>query len=238
MPQTRDGGEVKDVRLGRLIQFDERSKAFPIRSLLTAEQQRKPRSYTWRLDTHLDQGEHGSCVGFGWAHELLARPMVARGIDYTYAFERIYWEAQKIDDYPGGEYPGADPQEGGSSVLAGAKIVQAAGHMKEYRWAFSLDELILALSYAGPVVLGINWLDGMFQPDENSVIHATGDIAGGHCILASGVNLKSKLIRLEQSWGVSWGIDGHCYISFDDMDTLLNEQGEACIPVGRHRVIV
>ncbi len=107
----RDGSTVQDPRLDRLVLFDDASRNYPIRTLLTAEQYRKPRSYTWRFPTEwlLDQGREGACVSCGWGHELMSRPRVVTGINMPWCRERIYFEAQRIDPWPGGAYPGASP---------------------------------------------------------------------------------------------------------------------------------
>lgn len=205
--------------LDRIIEFDEKSKQFPIRELLPPK---APRSYTWGINTWLDQGQEGACVGFGWAHDLAARPRVEKDVNQPYA-ENIYHLAQAMD----GDH---SPHEG-STVLAGAKAVTQLGRIKEYRWAFGLDDVIQTLSYHGPVVLGTNWYNDMFHPDAKGFIHPTGGVAGGHCILIKGVNVKSKYVTLHNSWGKSWGMNGECKVSFDDLQTLLKDQGEACVPV-------
>ena len=67
----------------------------------------------------LDQGQEGACTGFAVAHELIAQPSVVRkGINAKFAREKLYWEAQKIDPFPGGDYPGAEPNMEGSTVLS------------------------------------------------------------------------------------------------------------------------
>lgn len=210
--------------LGRLEQFDERSLNFPIMALISTAQAVAPRSYTWSCIPYLNQGSVGACVGFSWTHELAARPTVLN-VQTDYAFE-IYHEAQKIDEWPGEAYEG-------SSVLAGAKVLKARGFLDEYRWAFSVNDLILAVGYKGPAVLGIPWYDGMFSPDNEGIIRPTGQVAGGHAILCNGVSLKRSLFRLHNSWGQWWGLNGDAFISFDDMAKLLGERGEACIPVKR-----
>lgn len=232
----KDGTTPEDPRLGRLPHFDERSRAYPVMATLVAPA--PPRSYTWSVPAPtLDQGPDGSCVGHAWAHELLARPAAATGVDHTFALERIYWEAQRIDPWDGGAYPGGSPFYEGTSVLAGAKVVQGLGAMAEYRWAFSIDELALAIGYKGPAVLGIPWYESMFDPDPDGRVHVAGDVAGGHAILCRGVSMRLQLFRLRNSWGI-WGLNGSgdCLISFDDLDRLLHEGGEACVPMGR-RVI-
>jgi hypothetical protein len=210
--------------LGRKIQFDERSRNFPVRTLLPV----KPlRSYTWRCFDYLDQGADGSCVGFSWTHELAARPSEVPNLNATTAFA-VYKLAQTIDPWEGENYEG-------TSVLAGVKAVQKLHPDKitEYRWAFNLQDVLMTLSYLGPVVIGIPWYTGMFVPDADGLIKPTGWQAGGHAILVKGINIKTGLVRLHNSWGTGWGKGGDCFISFSDLDRLLREQGEACIAVKR-----
>ena len=92
------------------------------------------------------------------------------------------------------------------------------GHLAEYRWAFSLNDLILAVGYKGPAVLGINWYQNMFDADYNGFIHVGGEIAGGHAILCYRVNIKLKEFSLWNSWGQSWSKNGTCKVSFADME--------------------
>lgn len=217
--------------LGRRPHFDERSRAYPVRAVTAM----RKRSYTWAMpgDVVLDQGPEGSCVGHAWAHELLARPSPATGVDHRYAREHIYWEAQKIDPWPGGAYPGASPTYEGTAVLAGAHILKGLGAMAEYRWAFSLDEVISGVGYSGPAVLGLDWHEGMMDVDSSGFIHPSGGALGGHAILCRGVNLKAKRVLLHNSWGAWWGRNGTCFLSFDDLGALLAHGGESCFLVGR-----
>lgn len=184
-----------------------------------------PRSYTWSCPVNLDQGAEGACTGFAVAHEAAARPVRVPGITNERA-RGLYWRARILDEWPGEGYEG-------SSVLAAIKAGQELGWYGEYRWAFGFDDLVLALSYKGPAVLGINWYEGMFNPGADGVIKPTGRISGGHAILANGISVKRRLIRLHNSWGPSWGLGGGCLISWDDLSLLLAQDGEACIPVKR-----
>lgn len=211
--------------LDRLPQVDPKSlERYHVRALLAALPA-APRSYTWPCTTWLDQEREGACVGFSWAHELAARPTaVPQTRDDA---ERWYHRAQQLDGYP-------DDQEG-SSVLAGAKAVQEAKLIGEYRWADGVPDLAAAIGRVGPAVLGIDWTEAMFKPDPDGTVHVTGDVAGGHAILCRGVNIKSRYFVLRNSWGRSWGRDGDCRVSWDDMEILLGSGGEACIPSGKHR---
>jgi hypothetical protein len=233
MIQLKDGSTTADERLDRIKYFDERSRKYPIRKIVAVK---KLRSYTWRCTIRLNQGAEGACVGFGIAHELAARPVEVAGITNRYAKEEIYWEAQKIDEWDGGSYPGARPRYQGTSVLAGVKVARDKGFFDSFHWGFSLNDLALGVGRRGPAVLGLPWLEGMYDTDGDGYIHATGDVMGGHCILCRGVNVREKTFLLRNSWGRGWGENGDCKVSFADMKKLLADGGESVFFVGRHDV--
>lgn len=219
-------------RFDRQQSFDEKSRGYPILDVLTST---TLRNRTWKCDTHLDQGVEGSCVGHAWAHELAAEPFKVPVQSDT--AKAIYYAAQQFDEWAGTNYSG-------TSVLAGAKVVRAIGHMPEYRWAFGISDVMSTLSNYGPVVLGIDWYEGMFTPDENGFIAPTGYLAGGHAILATGIqvrersgfwwkSLKEPIIRLHNSWGTEYGVGGDIFITASNLDILLSQGGEACVPVKR-----
>lgn len=238
----KNGEVTRDRRLDRIHQIDLRSLNYSVADALTAPYHQTPRSRTWTLRDSLDQGQEGSCVGHGWAHELAATPIPVPNMTHEYAVEKIYWEAQKIDDWEGGSYPDADPRYEGTSVLAGAKICQSLGFIDEYRWALSLDDLVLALGHLGPAVIGVEWFEGMFDTDEKGFIHPTGRRSGGHCLCIIGVAMYRNRDRsidytrsyfiLQNSWGPSWGKNGRCYLTLAEM-MVLWPSGDFCIPVTR-----
>lgn len=234
MITLKDGSETKDARNDRIVQFDERSRNYPIRATVKIK---KRRSYTWRCGVFLDQGAEGACVGFGIAHELAARPSEVQQLTHRFAKETVYWEAQKIDPWPGGAYPGASPRYEGTSVLAGVKTAQKKGYFDAYYWAFGMDDLAMGVGYRGPAVLGLTWMEGMRDTDENGFIHATGGIVGGHCILCRAINVKEKYFLLRNSWGRHWGMKGDCKVSFSDMPKLLADNGEAVFFRKRHTTV-
>jgi len=210
----------------RRPEFDDRSRAFPVQAVLPRGAATPPRSQEWACETWLDQLAEGACVGFAWAHELAAAPH-AVSVSDGYARD-VYHAAQQIDEW-------APSPHSGTSVLAGAKIVKQRGWINEYRWAFGLADLILAVGYKGPAVLGVTWFDSMFSPDSDGFVRPqTGQEIGGHAILARAVDVERKRFVLHNSWGKGWGRDGEAFLSFDDAAFLLNRQGEACVPIGRH----
>lgn len=215
--------------LGRIPSFDPRSLSFPMRILIEGL---APRSYHWRCDERLDQKDQPACTGFCLAYELAARPTEVGGVTNELGL-KLYHEAQKYDEWPGEAYQG-------SSILGAFKGTKALypRAFDSYRWCFGLDDVVLTLGYHGPVALGISWYQKMFDPDVNGNISIGGSIAGGHAILATGVNVTTRKIRLLNSWGDSWGVNGQAWISFDDMDSLLHENGEGCVAVRRHMVTI
>jgi len=213
----------EDRVFDRVPEFDPKSLAFPIRTLVASKARR---SYTWSVPVALDQGREGACVGFGWAHELAARPVQVPNITNDRALA-IYRRAKQLDAWDGENYDG-------TSVIAGAKAVMELGYLKEYRWALgpgataAENDLALAVGYKGPAIMGTNWYDGMFTPDEKGYLRPTGSVAGGHCYLVYGYNLQMGY----KVWN-SWGTGHYGYISQADMVTLLSQDGEACIPTIR-----
>lgn len=231
----------------RKVRFDPASRSFPISAVVGSDTPFIDKE--WDCNAWLDQRAEGACVGFAWAHELQAEPEV---VPMTEAQARaIYKRAQQLDVWPGEQYEG-------TSVLGGVKAVRElknnAGepYIKEYRWAFGLADLARAVGYQGPVVIGVNWYTGMFNTDANGFIRVTGSVAGGHSLLVVGVvvkrlainrfgpitsldevDLDNSYIVLHNSWGRDWGFGGRAKISFRDMQRLLAEQGDACVPMVR-----
>lgn len=239
----KDGSVRGDVRADRLQEHDARNADYPVRTMLPdGTRRRRYRSYTWRVSEVLDQDWNGACVGFAWAHELIARPLEIRDVDATFAREDIYYEAQRRDRWPGGEYPGASPLMAGTSVLAAAKVVAEQGYIEEYRWAEDVWELASALGALGPAVIGCALYERMREPDERGFISPDGTRLGGHAFLAMSVRIRPvgadrpdpdrSSFVLQNSWGDGWGDGGRARITFSDLERLWDGI-EVCIPVSR-----
>jgi hypothetical protein len=252
MVRLRDGSSVDDLRLGRLVQFDEQSRAFPIRA---AGVPVKPRSYTWRVMAPwvIDQYREGACVGLCIANEAQCRPAEvvfgSKEVAEKVGKEGFYWGAQRIDQWQGGSYPGASPRYEGTSVLAGMKTAQQLGYFRQYRWAFGLQDVVYGIGRNGPAVLGINWYDSMYRPNNGWISPRGSHVVGGHAILAravkilwlnkalagtwAGVDLDRSYVVLRNSWGISWGDHGDAKLTLSDLGWLLDQQGEAVFAVDR-----
>jgi hypothetical protein len=148
------------------------------------------------------------------------------GDDESSTPDKVYDLSRQIDGDPNPEDPNA-----GSTVTGGAKACVQLGFISSYHWATTAAQVAQSIQQIGPVVLGTDWTNDMFNPDPSGVIHPTGAVVGGHCYLAHGFDPTTGLIQLRNSWGSGWGIGGDAFISLADLDTLLTAQGEACVPI-------
>ena len=207
-------------RLGRHVQFDERSKSFRV-SLPSTEVVTR----LWeRSVPAFDQGELGSCTGQGAAGLLCTEPFRVEGWTYTDKLAVFLYQNATEDDEIEGSFP---PTDTGSTVLAAMKATTRLGYAKSYLWCFGLDDALRTLSQAGPIEVGINWYEGFDEPDKNGRIRFGGDVRGGHAFEILGVETDARLVTAINSWGPEWGKDGRFTISWDDLERLLYEDGEA-----------
>lgn len=228
------------MRTGRHIQHDEQSRNFEI-----ARKVVKIHSVTHGLEAKaLDQGDLGSCTGNAGGQWLNCAANVTARVKFNNkVFDGVRFQGRKyctednaIQIYSGGtnydDIPGAYPplDTGGTSLGIG-KYLSAIGVISAYHWTFDYKSFLSALM-AGPVLLGINWYDEMFDPDGFGVIKIDGRLAGGHELLARGYDFRKKRVRLRNSWSPKWGIMGDCWIGDEDLEQLLiHEQGDAMVPV-------
>ena len=216
---------VENMGLGRIAMPDANDKRFLMRTILAQTPSVRTSRYWSASGWWGDQGNTSQCVGYSWAHWVEDGPITQKGKAPIVPPLDIYTEAQKIDAFPGEEYDG-------TTVRAGAKALQDKGYIFQYTWAWDVETVVQALLEKGPVVVGTEWTNDMFKPNiDTAIITPTGNSAGGHAYLLNGVNVKKKLIRIKNSWGRAWGNKGHAFISFDDMDKLIKNGGEACLAI-------
>jgi hypothetical protein len=234
--EMRDGSTATDSRLGRLRQFDERSRNFAVAEhpLMTLV----PVTKVWEPYDPLDQGPDGTCIGHGFEGDGGATPVAVRPCNHDHALK--WFDAAALID----PWPNTASRADGTSVLAGAKIGVQFKFFKEYRWCFSKSEVYAALQ-EGPVVVGTNWLSGMFTPDSQGRLHIEGSVEGGHCwliyglVLAGDINpltgqpAPEDIYLMQNSWGSGWGVGGRAWLTTSDFEKLRLNGGEVCVPVGR-----
>jgi len=243
--QLRGGYTATDERLGRLPELDDRSRKWPVRSVL--DMTRPLRSKTWTLKYRVDQRSTSACTFFSRAMDLAALPVVCarpdgERFDYEYCVAG-YKLAQLYDEWEGVDYEG-------SSALGALKAAQKLGYVGEYRWAFSERDLHLALGYLGPVVLATDWLHSMFRPKPTGLltVDPQSGFAGGHAYLANAIHVTrtakrrwlgpdehirdEPLLTGPNSWDDAWGKRGYWAMWASDVQLLrkgVRYPGEASV---------
>lgn len=216
MPDTQPLTTSADLRLGRLAEFDSRSLNYPIREL-TAKTARIF-SQEWKIRQRLNQGQTPRCVGYSIAEEIGMQPYYHNVTPFL--ADVIYQEAQKIDAW-------SKTKHDGTSNLAGMEIARKLGFIVEYRWALKpdpIDDICKALANIGPVVLGVNFYEGMYTPDIEGVVHISGYLVGGHNMCFSRLDWRNKRIYTPNTWG-----DAGLWLNLNDVERLIYENGEAAV---------
>jgi hypothetical protein len=218
---------LTDGLFGRLHSADARDWGYPMRAATKGGGCLGGRAVvavtgrTWALGPILDQGDTSQCVAYAWAQWLQTAP-IRTEVD-TPGDEEVYYDhAQQID-----EWDGPPPPYDGTSVRAGAKVMQAHGHLKSYVWATTEPEIWAFVQTTGPVVVGTNWYTAMMRPNSAGYILPAGLVEGGHAYVIYQTNPVTQGYGICNSWG-SWGRNGTALLHRADMARLLGEDGEAC----------
>jgi hypothetical protein len=215
---------------GRVVEHDERSRAYGIVVSPTV----KPKTVLWAHRAPvLDQGQVGSCTGNALAQLINTDRFANARLNHAGFLTEadavaLYSQATHLDNIPGA-YP---PSDTGSSGLAVAKAGVAQGYLTSYRHAFGFDQLLIALQ-SQPVIVGTEWTDAMEDPNSRGYIRPTGTVVGGHEYVVLGADVIYQYVTILNSWSDGWGVRGRAKIRFADFRTLLANQGDVTVPIGR-----
>jgi hypothetical protein len=217
---------------GRIEAPDVRDHSYPM-MLATAELPSKLPDWTlWPMQLPvLDQGNTATCVGHGWWNFLRCAP---DELVPDFSPRDLYRRIVLVDEWAAndGEATAPDSQlQFGTSVRAGAKALQDLGLLATYLWAFDVETIVRFLAFKGPVVIGVDWTEGMMQADRKKFIHYSGRLRGGHCTLLRAVHVPRRLVMVTNSWGRRFGHWGDAWLSWSDLGALLRRGGEACTAV-------
>jgi hypothetical protein len=173
----------------------------------------------WEIDIQLDQGQTNHCVGFGWAGWGDAAP--TKGAYQNADGHAIYYECKVIDGEPHGE--------NGSTVRSGAIAMRNRARLAAFAFAQTTAEINTWIDTQGTVVCGTTWTNDMFNPDGEGYVKPTGGTAGGHCYLMIDRLDDQDAYLFQNSWGNNWGASGQFKMKRTDFDSLLADNGEACL---------
>lgn len=230
--------------LGRLRAIDKRNEQHLMhRRLGPVAALKVPEQKTWGFrGAPLDQGNTGTCVAHAAAHFIHASPFSHRKFIDPF---KLYRELVLLDEYPENDHEAEEQSvsglQMGSSGTGGAKALHKRGLISEYLWAQRMEDAITWVLTRGPVMLGTNWYNSMFQatPDGMLKIAAGSGIAGGHEWLIRGADKKKGRALMVNSWGPGWGggtgkwtagakiPGGHAVVDFETLARLFHEDGDA-----------
>lgn len=233
--------------LGRHVEHDPRSLRYAHGVL--PKSQIKSVEWTRRIPI-LDQGDLGSCTGNAATGALgtdsagrtaaTSVTVSAAGAAASHglfkagvhvldeAFAVALYSLATILDGVSGQYP---PTDTGSTGIGVAKALKALGLASGYTHAFSIDALNSALQ-AGPVLIGINWYQSMFDPrsDGQIVVDTKSPLDGGHELEVTAFDAATGEYKVPNSWAESWGVNGYGYFTTASLTTLLSLQGDVTVP--------
>lgn len=204
--------------LGRRAAKDDRDALYPLRTLIPLQVPDIGKFYA--TGPVLDQGATPRCVAFAWKQWLDSSPIRDKEAADP-APLKIYQRAQELDEWPGEAYDG-------TSVRAGAKVMEELGRLVAYHWSTSADDVHDYLITTSTVVFGVAWYEDMFNPSKSGFIKPTGALAGGHAFLCIGYSKRRGAFRFVNSWGSDWGDNGRFWMTGESVQTLLDRDGEAC----------
>ena len=226
---------MPENKFGRRQSFDPRDRRFMMREVVPDLSSFRPwRYYDMPFPLPLDQGRTGTCVAHAWVGFLRGAPIETSNAPSPFT---LYREFVLVDEWTDNDAEANAPMDSllqsGTSVRAGAKVLQHRGHIAHYVWAASAQDCALfLLSGKGTVVMGTDWYEGMEIPDpSNGLVRLTGRILGGHSWLLIGYNRLTRRFRALNSWSRAWGINGRFSITHEDLDRLIGDAGEACSAV-------
>lgn len=213
--------------LGRIVAPDIRDEPYRLRALgLVGAEPRPRRTKVWPMFAKwIDQGQTGTCVGHGWRSLLTGTPRPRR--DPLPTPFQIYDAAIAIDEWASNDNDTA--RQFGTSVRAGARVLQALGLLTSYGWADDVDTAVDWLCWHGPMVGGFNWYSSFYERDKSGFLSIApgARVAGGHCFLIQGWDERRGAAVCLNSWATY----GRFLLSGETFERLLREDGECATPV-------
>ncbi len=85
-----------------------------------------------------------------------------------------------------------------------------------YAVPVTVSDIKAAIATFGEVVFGMTWANSYFGPNSAGILPAFDYQAGGHAIRCRGWD-DSKGFRLANSWGNGWGVNGECYLPYNQL---------------------
>jgi C1A family cysteine protease len=193
-----------------------------------------------------DQGNEGSCTGFGSTGALMALrkirgcPAIQLSPQWAYYNARVIEGSTDQDDgaqirdvidglrkvgaapeedwpYVAGQFAGPPPEACAADALKD-QVLSA------WRVDINPDQVMAALAQKLPIVLGISVYSSFEDIGRDGKVPMPSKrerLEGGHCMWASGYSKKHEFVIVQNSWNTSFGDDGYVYLPFSYLDRRL-----------------
>ena len=94
----------------------------------------------------------------------------------------------------------------------------------------SANDIKTAVYLTKGVLIGISVTEPFYEPNKDGVIvydRHDYESDGGHALTIDGWKyINDKLyFRIKNSWGKEWGVNGHCYMSYEDLKRYMIDEG-------------
>ena len=188
---------------------------------------------------NVDQFFTSGCVGFSATNMLNSAMAVRSRLRFNQHFygrnTRAYLRNQDgLTNYSGATrndpFPWVfPPTDEGASAIGLMKFWQQMGVIQEYRWTFTFNGFLAALQQQ-PVLMGTSWYRSMNNPDANGLATVSGNPVSGHEYVANQIIWNKKWVGFENSWGENWGLKGRFFLPFSEVEMLILNGGDVCVP--------
>jgi len=243
MPPTDRGFGRRFIPDARDAEFSVRRRLDPLRAEFFPKGL-PPGTRHYRQQAPLDQGNTGTCVAHAWAGWAYGAPLMTKRTALPTPYN-LYREIVAIDEWDDNDHEATAPDDelqSGTSVRAGVQVLRKRGHVANFLWATDVEDVrAWHLAGFGGMVLGTWWTTGMDRPDADGVMHYTGSQLGGHAYKTAGwtdtLRVRSSTLRIRRaarvlnSWGPSWCQGGRAWVLDEDLQKLIDDQGECCAAV-------
>ena len=190
----------------------------------------------------LDQGQSSACCGFSTAAACRRAAAISGQLDRSYSPWWPYgWADRGVDQgavvgdlisivqergiaCTGNLADGDLPAKWyGPDDLAGLPLVQAKAQRFKPQTAWHLqpthnvfDQLASAILCGAMTVFGIPIGSSFAHLEADGTVPQRTDLLGGHALHALGLRFNKRLnawqLEVQNSWGISWGLNGFCWL--------------------------
>lgn len=224
----------------RTVHFDARARNWLVRDLLRSFTSLPAPIDIWQpLQPTLDQEESPNCVPFAVSLWIGGEPYAAAETD------------EVIDDFFAQELSAFTRRhgrirDGGIYISQGMHGAVEDGWCAEYWWCGAgsgtpVEDVVDSIHYIGGVIIGVNWRESMITPRPSGLLEVEDGPVIGHACYLTGVRLGQPIpgegpeprdvVILQNTQGPGFGHGGLAYLALEDLDMLLEDDGEAVVPV-------